>query len=237
MPYIGKRLKELRLEKKMTQLQLAEALQLSKSAIVQYEHNKREPNFESLHKIVSYFKVSAQYLSGESEYRKISEHLFYNDTIQDSKEFQDAKKTTQRATISLVNVFNEEIINILSMDSQGKSEPVLRYLIDIFDKIWSISRLGALKQLPEMYTGEKLSKLELYKLQEKYFQTKVLDISDELKEIFDYLYDDLYEEYSKCYSSYELNDSYIEMIKEINEEQRMYSEIEKKKKSKKKKDV
>lgn len=71
--YIGKRLRELRLEKGMTQIQLAEALHLSKSAIVQYEHNKREPNFESLLKIVSYFDVSPHYLSGGSEYRENSE--------------------------------------------------------------------------------------------------------------------------------------------------------------------
>ncbi len=228
MPYIGKRLKELRLEKNMTQKQLAEALQLSKSAIVQYEHNKREPNFESLHKIVSYFKVSAQYLSGTSEHKKLSEQLFYNNTIQNSKEFHDANQVTQRATISLVNHFNEQIINILAMDSQGKSEPVLRLLIDIFNRIWSISRSDSLKQLPEMYEGEKFSKLELYKLQEKDFQIIVSNIVKELKEIFDYMYDDIYEEYCKRYSLYARDNDYIEIIKEINEESDMYREIEKK---------
>ncbi len=218
MPYIGNRLKELRIEKKMTQLQLAEALHLSKSAIVQYEHNKREPNFESLNRIVSYFKVSPQYLIGKSNYRKLSEQIFYDDTIQKSEMFQNTNESAQRAIVSLFNNFNYELKNILAMDSQEKKEKVLIHLIDIFNNIWRISQVIPLKEYPEMYDSKKLSNLELYKLQEKHFQSIAIDIETGLKEIFDVLYDDLYEEYCKRYSSYAHDDEYIQMINDFNKE-------------------
>lgn len=65
-----KRLKELRLEKNITQEELADFLNVSKSTISLYENGVREPDLKLLVSIADYFNVSTDYLLGriESDY-------------------------------------------------------------------------------------------------------------------------------------------------------------------------
>lgn len=58
----GERLKNLRLEKKLTQKELGANLSLAESTISLYESAKREPDFETVKKIAAFFGVSTDYL-------------------------------------------------------------------------------------------------------------------------------------------------------------------------------
>lgn len=60
----GKRLKELRVEKKLTQVQLAQELNIDKSTIAKYETDKIEPSVAMLKVLVDYFNVTAGYILG-----------------------------------------------------------------------------------------------------------------------------------------------------------------------------
>ncbi len=60
----GIRLKALRVERKLTQLQMAKILDVSKSNISKYEGGTVEPNLETLIKISKYFDVPTDYLLG-----------------------------------------------------------------------------------------------------------------------------------------------------------------------------
>lgn len=60
----GERLKELRLENGLTQLQLAEMLDISKSNISKYEAGSIEPNLEIITKVAIRFGVITDYLLG-----------------------------------------------------------------------------------------------------------------------------------------------------------------------------
>jgi len=62
----GQRLRYLRESKKMTQKELAKALNSSESTIGMYERGEREPNFETVGKIASYFGVSVDFLLGHT---------------------------------------------------------------------------------------------------------------------------------------------------------------------------
>lgn len=64
MENFGERLKELRLEKGLTQKQLANEIGNAQSAIVYWETNKQEPTISALKKLCKYFGVSADYLIG-----------------------------------------------------------------------------------------------------------------------------------------------------------------------------
>lgn len=64
MENFGERLKELRLEKGLTQKQLAKEIGNAQSAIVYWETNKQEPTISALKKLCNYFGVSADYLIG-----------------------------------------------------------------------------------------------------------------------------------------------------------------------------
>lgn len=59
-------LKALRSEKKMSQQELANALNISKSSINMYERGDRQPNFEMLELIADYFNVDTDYLLGRT---------------------------------------------------------------------------------------------------------------------------------------------------------------------------
>lgn len=63
----GKRLTELRKSVGFSQKKLGEELHLSQSTISCYELNKKEPPIATLKKIANYFKVSVDYLVGNTD--------------------------------------------------------------------------------------------------------------------------------------------------------------------------
>jgi len=65
---LGKRLKELREENKLTQKQLAEKLSLNSVTYLHYEKGQREPPLSVLINISIFFDVSVDYLLGLKDY-------------------------------------------------------------------------------------------------------------------------------------------------------------------------
>lgn len=73
----GKRLKQLREEKNLTQAELAEYLNKSASAIGMYEREKRYPNLDFITDCAEFFDVTTDYLLGRSNQK----YLLNEDTI------------------------------------------------------------------------------------------------------------------------------------------------------------
>lgn len=69
MARFNERLRSLRKGKGLTQQQLADTLEISKSSVNMYERGEREPGFETLEAIASVFNVDMNYLYGKSEVR------------------------------------------------------------------------------------------------------------------------------------------------------------------------
>lgn len=67
MEKFANRLKDLRTEKGLTQMQLAFDTHLSKSAIAFWELGQRVPNANAIVTLARYFDVSCDYLLGESD--------------------------------------------------------------------------------------------------------------------------------------------------------------------------
>ena len=61
------RLKNLRLEHQLTQLDLAERIGVNKQTISQYERGVREPGFSRLEALCDYFHVSSDYMLGRED--------------------------------------------------------------------------------------------------------------------------------------------------------------------------
>lgn len=61
------RIKELRIEKGLTQSQLAELLGVNQTAAGKYERGELEPNFSTLIKLSQIFEVSIDFLIGHSD--------------------------------------------------------------------------------------------------------------------------------------------------------------------------
>ncbi len=62
MKTFGSRLKELRIERGLTQSQLAQKIGSAQSAVYYWEADKQEPSISTLKKICELFEVSADYM-------------------------------------------------------------------------------------------------------------------------------------------------------------------------------
>ncbi|WP_095171055.1 MULTISPECIES: helix-turn-helix domain-containing protein [Blautia] len=65
--YIGNRIKQCRLEKKMTQKQLGKIMGISETLISQYERGKRNPKVDQLRKIADALNIPYNYLVTEPD--------------------------------------------------------------------------------------------------------------------------------------------------------------------------
>ena len=70
MSHFSLTLKTLRKQHGLTQQQLADMLQVSKSRINMYERGEREPNFEMLHSLGEFFNVDMNYLLGSIHFEQ-----------------------------------------------------------------------------------------------------------------------------------------------------------------------
>ncbi|AXI29484.1 immunity repressor protein [Priestia megaterium] len=64
---LGKRIAKLRKEKGLSQYELAERLGFSRGKLANYEQGSRQPDYDTLQLIATYFDVSTDYLLGKSD--------------------------------------------------------------------------------------------------------------------------------------------------------------------------
>ncbi len=67
MKTFGEKLKELRVDKGLTQKQVAEALSVTISTLSHWECNYQEPSFKDLAALCCFYDVSADFLIGLSD--------------------------------------------------------------------------------------------------------------------------------------------------------------------------
>ena len=62
------RIKELRKEKELTQMQLAKAIGINFRSISEYERGKVEPNIQTIKALVKFFECTSDYLLGITDF-------------------------------------------------------------------------------------------------------------------------------------------------------------------------
>ena len=67
MKIFAERLKDLRIERELSQRELAKLLNVSHLAVAQCESESRSPNAEAVVALAKFFEVSADYLLGLSD--------------------------------------------------------------------------------------------------------------------------------------------------------------------------
>ena len=65
-----KGLKEIRKNRKFSQMKVAMDLNISREALSHYENGKREPSIDLLNKMSEYFNVSIDYLINGEDFKK-----------------------------------------------------------------------------------------------------------------------------------------------------------------------
>ena len=71
MVNMGEKLKSLRIEKKLTQKQVADRLGLAISAVSSYESGTRYPSYDALIRLSHIYHVSTDYLLGMTDKRNV----------------------------------------------------------------------------------------------------------------------------------------------------------------------
>ncbi|WP_341534021.1 helix-turn-helix transcriptional regulator [Sporosalibacterium faouarense] len=72
MDKFGDRLRKLRKEKKLTQVELGKLLKTSHATINRYENNIHQPDLDTLNKLANIFNVSTDYLLGRVDNKEIA---------------------------------------------------------------------------------------------------------------------------------------------------------------------
>jgi transcriptional regulator with XRE-family HTH domain len=110
----GENLRNLRIQRGLTQIELARYLETSQAAITAWEHNKREPDFKSIQKIAQFFNTPISVLMDTKE-----ENSPYIDIISES--IAQNQKLTQ--LFSLCRFLSDKeldvIISVVSAMSKG----------------------------------------------------------------------------------------------------------------------
>lgn len=76
------RLRQLRIERNLTQAEIAKAIGVSSATIGNYEQGTREPrNNEMWKKLADYFNVSVDYLMNKENVSKVSEELLHENML------------------------------------------------------------------------------------------------------------------------------------------------------------
>ncbi|MBP2071372.1 helix-turn-helix transcriptional regulator [Thermoanaerobacterium saccharolyticum] len=109
----GKRFKTLRLEKNLTQAELAKILSIGESTISFYESDKREPDYETLQKIADFFDVSVDYLLGRTDKRNIDVSNDVDERLH--KVMQELGPDVLLAFYDLPNMTDEEKENVITL--------------------------------------------------------------------------------------------------------------------------
>lgn len=78
---IGTKLRSLRIEKKLTQKQVADRIGLAISAVSSYESGSRYPSYEALIKLAYMFHVSTDYLLGITDKRSLDVSGLHDEEI------------------------------------------------------------------------------------------------------------------------------------------------------------
>jgi transcriptional regulator with XRE-family HTH domain len=91
---IGQRLKLLREEKKLKQLDIAKILGVSRTTYTQYETGKSEPDLATVAKLADYFNVSVDYLLGKTDIKDPIETIAAHHDGEDwtEEELEDIEK-------------------------------------------------------------------------------------------------------------------------------------------------
>ena len=107
---IGNKIKKLREEKRLTQKELAEEMELAQSTIAMLESGKKEGSTKTLKKLADFFNVTLDYLISEDEEKdKITEYeeqskIFFS-------KFGKLSEKDRNKIIKMIELFEEETEN------------------------------------------------------------------------------------------------------------------------------
>lgn len=138
----GENLKGLREEKKLTQNELAEVLEVTRQAISNYE-NGREPSYDILIRIAKYFDVTIDYLLGNSCFKTTDEIIFYENSAAIKDLLNTMSPVYKRDFIDCINHFAKFISKCYQSNKSGISSFFINLIDEIENYHYKVSEYSA----------------------------------------------------------------------------------------------
>lgn len=123
MKTIGERIKELREEKGINQLELSKILNVHKGSVSNWENNKRTPDADMLTKIADFFNCSIDYLLDRSEIKTIDNKT--KEELNNTEEFDEDIRAIARNMKNL-SMEKRKLLNDLIKTMSGKADEELK---------------------------------------------------------------------------------------------------------------
>lgn len=138
VPMDGKRLRELRKAKKLTQAELGKIINVTKVSISGYESGDRTPDTDNLRRLADYFGVTSDYLLGRSDNPELT-----------AKDEKDIAKRMEKIKRDLIegNAEGEG----LSYRGEPMSEEAIESLLEALEHAERIATLANKKYTPKKY--------------------------------------------------------------------------------------
>lgn len=158
--YLSKRLKELRESKGLTQLQLAESINIGRVSVSNYENGDRTPDVDLIIMFADFFGVSADYLLGRSEFKNFKQEYDYsNRFLKERMKYISELAMQQEIEYRASMPRNELDLIRISIDKNYSS---LIQEISTGNERFRILALTSLDKLLKViaYTGEHLNKYD-----------------------------------------------------------------------------
>ena len=114
MNSLGKRIRLLRKEKKLTQEEMGKFLNMGKSTVSQYESDISRPDYETLQKITDLFNVSVDYILGRTDIRNYD--MSNEKQIVSEKEASCSADEEKQVSSTFFRIFKEAEKKGISID-------------------------------------------------------------------------------------------------------------------------
>lgn len=122
------RLKKLRESKKLTQSELATALNIGRASISNYELGTRTPDIDTLVKISDYFNVTTDYLTGKSNFRTIEDEYMYrkNNKLLES-DYDDIDEKIREFISLQIKIINNTFVALFYYDKTYNQSTLIKF--------------------------------------------------------------------------------------------------------------
>lgn len=160
MSHFANGLKQLRIERGLTQSALAKELHVTQNAIFNWENEKREPNLDTIRKIANYFNTSLVYLlDGKEEFKTLPKFIAYDENGNKIEIPNDKPpKFTDRSTSFEESKAQEEAHNLIDsipneVSLSWEREKIalqLRDILNTYSELNNAGREAAVKRIEEL---------------------------------------------------------------------------------------
>ena len=108
---LGERLKVLRHSRRISQIEVAQHIGITRSAYSHYESNNRQPVYETIIKLAAYFNVSVDYLIVGGDPVPAVERADEKDMNEILQLFQQMDRDMKKRSIHMINALVKETIS------------------------------------------------------------------------------------------------------------------------------